>query len=77
MLNLVFSQSSNMVAVHLIESPIIISLQTEVNKFLEGVDRSNLIDIKLTSPQKDSVAPPAKYAAMIVYEPTPNMTTHD
>jgi hypothetical protein len=77
MLNLVLSQSSNMVAVHLIESPIIISLQTEVNKFLEGVDRSNLIDIKLTSPQKDSVATPAKYAAMIVYESKPNMTTHD
>jgi hypothetical protein len=77
MLNLLFSQSSNMVAVHLIESPIIISLQTEVNKFLEGVDRSNLIDIKLTSPQKDSVAPPAKCAAMIIYEPKPNMTTHD
>ena len=77
MLNLLFSQSSNMVAVHLIESPLIISLQTEVNKFLEGVDRSNLIDIKLTSPQKDSVAPPAKYAAMIIHEPKPNMTTHD
>jgi hypothetical protein len=77
MLNLVLSQSSSMVAVHPIESPIIISLQTEVNKFLEGVDRSNLIDIKLTSPQKDSVAPLAKCAAMIIYEPKPNMTTHD
>ena len=36
MLNLVLSQSSSMVAVHPIESPIIISLQTEVNKFLEA-----------------------------------------
>ena len=53
-----------MVAVQLIESPIIISLQTEINKFLEAIDRSDLIDKKLTSPQKDSVAP-AKYAARI------------
>jgi hypothetical protein len=52
-----------MVAVQLIESPNIISLQTEINKFLEGIDKADLIDIKLTSPQKDSVAPPAKYAA--------------
>jgi len=37
------------------------------------MDRSNLIDIKLTSPEKDSVAPPAKYAAMIIYEPKPKM----
>ena len=50
-----------MVAVQLIESPNIISLQTEINKFLEGIDKADLIDIKLTSPQKDSVAPPAKY----------------
>ena len=53
-----------MVAVQLIESPNIISLQTEINKFLEAIDRSDLIDKKLTSPQKDSVAPPAKYAAI-------------
>lgn len=65
-----------MVEVHLIESPNIISMQTEENKFLEGVNRSDLFDIKLTSPQKDSVAPP-KYAAMIIYEPKTNMTTHD
>jgi hypothetical protein len=25
------------------------------------------------SPQKDSVAPPAKYAAMIIYEPKPKI----
>lgn len=62
-----------MVAVRLIESPNIISLQTEINKFLDAMDRSNLIDIKLTSPEKDSVAPPAKYAAMIIYEPKPKM----
>ena len=60
-----------MVAVQLIESPNIISLQTEINKFLESIDKTDLIDIKLTSPQKDSVAPPAKYAAMIIYEPKP------
>ena len=53
---------SIMVAVQLIESPNIISLQTEINKFLEGIDNADLIDIKLTSPQKDSVTPPAKYA---------------
>ena len=29
-----------MVAVQLIESPNIISLQTEINKFLEAIDRS-------------------------------------
>ena len=52
---------ANMVAVQLIESPNIISLQTEINKFLEGIDKADLIDIKLTSPPKDSVAPPAKY----------------
>jgi hypothetical protein len=62
-----------MVAVQLIESPNIISLQTEINKFLEAIDRADLIDIKLTSPQKDSVAPPAKYGAMIIYEPKPKM----
>ena len=62
-----------MVAVQLIESPNIISLQTEINKFLEAIDRDDLIDIKLTSPQKDSVAPPAKYGAMIIYEPKPKM----
>ena len=60
-----------MVAVQLLESPNIISLQTEINKFLEAIDRADLIDIKLTSPQKDSVAPPAKYGAMIIYEPKP------
>jgi hypothetical protein len=63
----------NMVAVQLTESPNIISLQTEINKFLEGIDKADLIDIKLTSPQKDSVAPPAKYAAMIRYKPKPKM----
>ena len=42
-----------MVAVQLIESPNIISLQTEINKFLEAIDKADLIDIKLTSPQKD------------------------
>ena len=46
-------------------------VKTEINKFLEGIDKADLIDIKLTSPQKDSVAPPAKYAAMIIYEPKP------
>ena len=55
--------TANMVAVQLIESPNIISLQTEINKFLEAIDRSDLIDKKLTSSQKDSVAP-AKYAAI-------------
>jgi hypothetical protein len=50
-----------MVAMQLIESPNIIWLQTEINNL-----ESDLIDIK-TSPQKDSVAPPAKYAAMIIY----------
>ena len=34
-----------MVAVQLIESPNIILLQTEINKFLEGIDKSfDLID---------------------------------
>ena len=41
-----------MVAVQLIESPNIISLQTEINKFLEDIGKADLIDIKLTSPQK-------------------------
>ena len=63
--------TANMVAVQLIESPNIISLQTEINKFLESIDKTDLIDIKLTSPQKDSVAPPAKYGAMIIYDPKP------
>jgi hypothetical protein len=49
-----------LVAVQLLESPNRISLQTEINKFLEAIDRSDLIDTKLTSPQKDSIAPPAK-----------------
>ena len=53
-----------MVTVQLIESPNIISLQTVRNKFLEAIDRSDLINTKLTSPQKDSIAPPAKYAAI-------------
>ena len=66
---------ANMVAVQLIESPNIISLQTEINKFLESIDKTDLIDIKLTSPQKDSVAPPAKYAAMIIYDPKPKMNS--
>ena len=61
----------NLIAVQLVESPNIISLQTEINKFLEAINKSDLIDIKLTSPPKDSVAPPAKYAAMIIYEPKP------
>ena len=65
-----------MVAVQLIESPNIISLQTEINKFLEGIDKADLIDIKLTSPKKDSVAPPAKYTAMIKYEPRPKTNSH-
>ena len=55
-----------MIEVHVLESPNTIVLQTGINKFLEGVDRANLIDIKFTSPQIDSVAPPAKYAAMII-----------
>jgi sporulation protein Cse60 len=62
-----------MIEVHVVESPNTILLQTEINKFLEGVDRANLIDIKFTSPQIDSVAPPAKYAAMIIYEHKSNM----
>ena len=66
-----------MVAVQLIESPNIISLQTEINKFLEPIDRDHLIDIKLTSPEKDSVAPPAKYAAMIIYEPKPKINSQN
>ena len=70
------SQDRDMAAVQLIESPNIISLQTEINKFLEAIDRADLIDIKLTSPQKDSVAPPAKYAAMIIYEPKPRVDTN-
>jgi hypothetical protein len=49
-----------LVAVQLLESPNMISLETEINKFLEAIDISDLIDSKLTSPQKDSIAPPAK-----------------
>ena len=48
-------------------------MQTEINKFVEAIDRADLIDIKLTSSQKDSVAPPAKCGAMIIYEPKPKM----
>ena len=44
-----------MIEVHVVESPNTILLQTEINKFLEDVDRANLIDIKFTSPQIDSV----------------------
>ena len=66
-----------MVAVQLIESPNIISLQAEINKFLETIDRNDLIDIKLTIPLKDSVAPRAKYAAMIIYEPKAKMDSKE
>ena len=52
-----------MVAVQLIESPNIISLQKVRNKF-QAIDRSDLIDTILTSPQKNSIAPPAKYAVI-------------
>ena len=61
-----------MIEVHVVESPNTILLQTEINKFLEDLDRANLIDIKFTSPQID-LAPPAKYAAMIIYEHKSNM----
>ena len=63
-----------MVAVQLIETPNIISLQTEINKFLEAIDRSDLIDTKLTSPQKDSIAPPQN---MRLYEPKPKMDSKE
>ena len=49
-----------MVAVQLIESPNIISIQIDINKSLEAIDRIDLINIKLISSQKDSLPPPAK-----------------
>ena len=41
-----------MVAVQLIESPNIISLQTEINKFLEAIDRADLVRNKIDKSAK-------------------------
>ena len=41
-----------MVAVQLIESPNIISLQTEINKFLEGIDKADFDRYKIDKSSK-------------------------
>jgi hypothetical protein len=37
---------------------------------------SRKVGILYSQPQKDSVARPAKYAAMIIYEPKPKMNSY-
>ncbi len=55
-----------MVRVKLFDSSSIGFLETAINQYLQDLDPDDLVDIKITSVQRENVSPPANYVAMII-----------
>jgi hypothetical protein len=55
-----------MVRVKLFDSSSIGFLENAINQYLQDLDPDDLVDIKITSVQRENVSPSVNYVAMII-----------